>query len=134
MKKISSIFVALCMAATVFAQASSASDNMLPKRQSVFRTPFTTNALDQRVMERLNAEKEEAEVIKSPAAVQADTIKEVIELEADARWEILHPKANRWGVQSHAGNYDFDLAWYSESLTGTFTKKDMVEALRGYAN
>ena len=134
MKKISSIFVALCTAATVFAQAEMTPESVLPKRQSVFRTPFTTNALDQRVMERLNAEKEEAEVIKSPAAVQADTIKEVIELEADARWEILHPKANRWGVQSHAGNYDFDLAWYSESLTGTFTKKDMVEAKRGYAN
>lgn len=133
MRKVSFIFVALCTAATVFAQAEMTPESVLPKRQSVFRTP-TTNALDQRVMERLNAEKEDATVAMSPAMAQGDTIKEVIELEADARWEILHPEANRWGVQSHAGNYDFDLAWYSESLTGTFTKKDMVVGKRGYVN
>lgn len=133
MRKVSFIFVALCTAATVFAQAEMTPESVLPKRQSVFRTP-TTNALDQRVMERLNAEKEDATVAMSPAMAQGDTIKEVIELEADSRWEILHPTENRWGVQSHAGNYDFDLSWISESLTGTFTKEDMVVAKRGFAN
>ena len=131
MRKISSIFVALCMAATVFAQASSASDNMLPKRQSVFRTPFTTNALDQRVMERLNAEKEKTEILNAPALVQEEG--DTIHINAYIR-HILHPTDDRWGVQSAEGRYEFDLAWISETLTGTFTKEDMVKAKRGYAN
>ena len=130
MRKISSIFVALCIAASAFAQAEMTPQSMLPKRQSVFRTP-TTNALDQRVMERLNAEKEDATVAMSPAMAQAEG--DTIHINAYVR-HILHPQDNRWGIQSADGQYEFDLAWISETLTGTFTKEDMVVAKRGYAN
>lgn len=130
MRKISSIFVALCFAASAFAQAEMTPQSMLPKRQSVFRTP-TTNALDQRVMERLNAEKEKTEILNAPALVQEEG--DTIHINAYIR-HILHPTADRWGVQSAEGRYEFDLAWISETLTGTFTKEDMVKAKRGYAN
>ena len=130
MRKISSIFVALCFAASAFAQAEMTPQSMLPKRQSVFRTP-TTNALDQRVMERLNAEKEDATVAMSPAMAQAEG--DTIHINAYVR-HILHPQDNRWGIQSADGQYEFDLAWISETFTGTFTKEDMVVAKRGYAN
>ena len=132
MRKISSIFVALCIAASAFAQAEMTPQSMLPKRQSVFRTP-TTNALDQRVMERLNAEKEKTEILNAPALVQEEG--DTIHINAYIR-HILHSEDDRyrWGVQSADGRYEFDLAWISETLTGTFTKEDMVKAKRGYAN
>ena len=102
MRKISSIFVALCFAASAFAQAEMTPQSMLPKRQSVFRTP-TTNALDQRVMERLNAEKEKTEILNAPALVQEEG--DTIHINAYIR-HILHPTEKRWGVQSADGRYE----------------------------
>ena len=116
MRKISSIFVALCIAASAFAQAEMTPQSMLPKRQSVFRTP-TTNALDQRVMERLNAEKEKTEIVNAPALVQEEG--DTIHLEAHT-CTIWNPEAepNKWGLGAWSGNYKFDLTWISETPGG----------------
>ena len=130
MRKVSSIFVALCTAATMFAQAGMTPESMLPKRQSVFRTP-TTNALDQRVMERLNAEKEEATVAMSPAMAQAEG--DTIYLEAET-CTIWHPELEptKWGVSAWSGQYKFDLTWLSETVTGVFGKEDLAPGI--YSN
>ena len=127
MRKISSIFVALCIAASAFAQAEMTPQSMLPKRQSVFRTP-TANALDQRVMERMNAEKEEREVSMSPALVQAEG--DTIHLEAHT-CTIWNPEAepNKWGLGAWSGNYKFDLTWISETMTGVFDKEDLAAGI-----
>lgn len=130
MKKLPSLFAVLCLAVSAFAQPKFAAGVPAPK-SNVFLTPSTTNALNQRVMERMNAEKEDATVAMSPALVQAEG--DTIHINAYIR-HILHPTEKRWGVQSADGRYEFDLAWISETLTGTFTKEDMVKAKRGYAN
>ena len=130
MKKLPSLFAVLCLAVSAFAQPKLADGVPTPK-SNVFLTPSTTNALNQRVMERMNAEKEDATVAMSPALVQAEG--DTIHINAYIR-HILHPTEKRWGVQSADGRYEFDLAWISETLTGTFTKEDMVKAKRGYAN
>ena len=130
MKKLPSLFAVLCLAVSAFAQPKLADGVPAPK-SNVFLTPSTTNALNQRVMERLNAEKEDATVAMSPAMAQAEG--DTIHINAYVR-HILHPQDNRWGIQSADGQYEFDLAWISETLTGTFTKEDMVVAKRGYAN
>lgn len=127
MRKISSIFVALCFAVSAFAQAEMTPQSMLPKRQSVFRTP-TTNALDQRVMERLNAEKEETEIVNAPALVQEEG--DTIHLEAQT-CTIWNPEEepNKWGLGAWSGNYRFDLTWISETLTGVFDKEDLAPGI-----
>ena len=127
MRKISSIFVALCIAASAFAQAEMTPQSMLPKRQSVFRTP-TTNALDQRVMERLNAEKEETEIVNAPALVQekGDTIH--LEAQTCTIWN-PEEEPNKWGLGAWSGNYRFDLTWISETLTGVFDKEDLAAGI-----
>ena len=127
MKKLPSLFAVLCLAVSAFAQPKLAAGVPAPK-SNVFLTPSTTNALNQRVMERLNAEKEEKEVSMRPAAVQAEG--DTIHLEAHT-CTIWNPEAepNKWGLGAWSGNYKFDLTWISETMTGVFDKEDLAAGI-----
>ena len=107
MKKVTSLFAVLCIAVSAFAQPRMTEGAPAPK-SNVFLTPSTTNALNQRVMERMNAEKEERELSMSPALVQAEG--DTIHLEAQT-CTIWNPEAepNKWGLGAWSGNYKFDL-------------------------
>ncbi|MGM9826282.1 MAG: hypothetical protein ACI3Z8_07590 [Paludibacteraceae bacterium] len=124
MKKVTSLFAVLCIAVSAFAQPRMTEGAPAPK-SNVFLTPSTTNALNQRVMERMNAEKEERRVSMRPAAVQAEG--DTIHLEAQT-CTIWNPEAepNKWGLGAWSGNYKFDLTWISETMTGVFDKEDLA--------
>ena len=126
MKKVTSLFAVLCIAVSAFAQPRMTEGAPAPK-SNVFRTPTTTNALDQRVMERMNAER------KVAAAMVATEENDTIHLEAET-CTIWHPELEptKWGVSAWSGQYKFDLTWLSETMTGVFDKEDLAPGI--YSN